>query len=86
MPRITNLFQKLRHWFNVLRQNRFREKLTKKILTFTSSPKGKKYEAEGAFISSHGLTVFTYPFQVNYDKSKVELGFSRILIWKKCKV
>ncbi|RIW12279.1 hypothetical protein D0X99_19545 [Algoriphagus lacus] len=76
MPQKNNLFQKLRLWFYVLRQNRFRDKLTKRILKFTSSPEGKKYEAEGAFIASHGLTVFPYPFQFNYDRSKVELGFS----------
>lgn len=76
MPGINNLFQKLRLWLYVQRQNRFEEKLKKAILKFTATPEGKKFESEGAFIARHGLSVFPYPFQFKYDRSKVELGFS----------
>ena len=76
MPNSTNLIHSLRLWVYVKRQNYFRQKLKEKILKFTASAEGQKFKKEGEFIAKHGLVIFPYPFQFNYDRKNIALSYS----------
>ncbi|GAB2480741.1 hypothetical protein [Algoriphagus taiwanensis] len=69
------MLHSLRLWLYVQRQKRFRQKLLKKILNYTSSEEGRKYREEGEFIAKHGLSIFPYSFQFRYDPKQILLDY-----------
>ncbi|TDQ19591.1 hypothetical protein DFQ04_1414 [Algoriphagus boseongensis] len=75
MPKKNSILHSLRLWLYVKRLNYFQKKLKNDIQKFTSSQEGGKYKQEGNFISQNGLKIFPYPFQFQYIKDAIELGY-----------
>lgn len=74
---IYNEFLRARIFIYNLRKKISRYILKIKILQFVSSKEGTKFKLEGNFISRFGLSIFPYPFQLDYNVNNVNIHFDK---------